>query len=128
MSVKSLSVEVANITRPQITESVELLIDSQAMAAHSIVPRPILAQLGIESLGVEDFVLADGRKIKRETGRALFKFEGKAGIVYVIFGEEGDSQLLGALTHETLGLMLEEESLKSRPLLVTPHIRDARAP
>jgi hypothetical protein len=44
------------------------------------------------------------------------KYAGKVGGADVIFGEPGDSQLLGALTLEALGLMLDPLRRELKPL------------
>jgi hypothetical protein len=73
-------------------------------------------------LGEQDFRLADGTKIKRKKGIALFKYGDRAGGADVIFGEEGDSVLLGAFTLEALGLSLDplRRELKPLPMILAP--------
>ncbi|MEA2714979.1 MAG: hypothetical protein QOG91_7 [Candidatus Parcubacteria bacterium] len=100
-----LTMEVANVARPEITEKVDFLIDLGAI--YSIVPRAVLERLGIQPLITEEFTLANGAKIKREKGGAVFKYKDRIGVAGVIFGEEGDSQSLGALSLEALGLSLD---------------------
>ncbi|PIU50870.1 aspartyl protease, partial [Candidatus Desantisbacteria bacterium CG07_land_8_20_14_0_80_39_15] len=53
-------------------------------------------------------------------GIALFKYGNKIGGADVIFGEEGDSTLLGAFTLEALGLMLDplKRELKQLPMVL----------
>jgi len=53
-------------------------------------------------------------------GVAVFKQGERAGGADVIFGEEGDSNLLGAFTLEALGLSLEplRRELKPLPLIL----------
>lgn len=60
--------------------------------------------------------MADGSKIIRRKGIALFKYQGKIGGADVIFGEEGNSQLLGALTLEALGFTLDPFKRELKPL------------
>jgi clan AA aspartic protease len=88
---------------PKFAE-VEFLIDSGAV--YSIVPRTILAELGIESHRKREFLLADGTRIEREIGDAFFEYQGEGGAAPVIFGEEGDAALLGVTTLESLALVL----------------------
>ena len=102
MGLTILPLEIANQSDPQQTETVELLIDSGAV--YSVVPRPILERLGIAPVSEQDFRLASGQTIRRQTGGALFKYRDKVGVAAVIFGDEGDSTLLGAHTLESLGL------------------------
>lgn len=114
MGLTVLEVEVGNPARPEITEKVEFLIDSGAI--YSVVPAPILERLGIRPLMEQEFRLADGSKIVRKKGVAVFKRGERAGGADVIFGEEGDSKLLGAFTLGALGLSLDPLRRELKPL------------
>jgi len=114
MGLTVLEVEVGNPADPEVTEKIEFLIDSGAI--YSVVPTPILQNLGIEPLGEQEFRLADGSKIVRKKGIALFKYGGQIGGADVIFGEEEDSNLLGAFTLEALGLVLDPLRRELKPL------------
>ncbi|MDI6740475.1 MAG: aspartyl protease [Candidatus Edwardsbacteria bacterium] len=114
MGLTFLPVEVGNPAKPEVTEKVEFLIDSGAI--YSVVPAPILAKLGIKPLTEQEFRLADGSKIIRKKGIALFKYGTQIGGADVIFGEEGDSLLLGAFTLEALGLALDPIKRELKPL------------
>ena len=105
MGLTVLEMEVGNPAEPETTETLEFLIDSGAV--YSVVPAPILERLGIRPLAEQEFRLANGAKITRRKGVALFKHGERIGGADVIFGEEGDSTLLGALTLEALGLSLD---------------------
>ena len=96
MGLTVLEIEVGNPATPEKTEKVELLIDSGAI--YSVVPTPVLERLGIRPFLEQQFRLADGSKIVRKKGGAFFKHGELAGVADVIFGEEGDSTLLGAFT------------------------------
>lgn len=114
MGLNVLDVEVGNPARPETTETVEFLIDSGAI--YSVVPREILDRLVIRPLARQEFRLADGSKIVRDKGGALFRYQGQVGVADVIFGEEGDSVLLGAFTLEALGLALDPLRRELKPL------------
>lgn len=114
MGLTVLEVEVGNPAFPETTEKVEFLIDSGAI--YSVVPAPILGRLGIKPLTAQEFRLAKGTKITRKKGIALFKFGDRIGGADVIFGEEGDSVLLGAFTLEALGLSLDPLRRELKPL------------
>lgn len=113
-----LELDVANPADPAVTERVEFLIDSGAI--YSVVPTPILDKLGIRPLAQEEFRLANGEKITRKKGVAVFKYRERIGGADVVFGEEGDSVLLGAFTLEALGLTLDplRRELKPLPMLL----------
>ena len=114
MALTVLTVEVANPAKPEVTERVEFLVDSGAI--YSVVPGSILQRLGIAPLVAQEFSLADGSKITRQKGVAVFKYGERIGGADVIFGEEGDSQLLGAFTLEALGLSLDPLRRQLKPL------------
>ena len=114
MGLTVLELEVANPAKPRVTEKIEFLIDSGAI--YSVVPAPILRKLGIKPFAHEEFRLADGSKIIRRKGGALFRYQEKIGVADVIFGEKGDIVLLGAFTLEALGLALDPLRRELRPL------------
>jgi len=97
-----------------------MLVDSGAI--FSVVPAVELRALGIEPYDSERFTLADGTSITRPVGIAHFEVAGKRGGATVVFGEPGDAWLLGALTLESLGLMLDPLKRQLRPmrLLLAP--------
>ncbi len=118
MGLTMLELEVGNPATPEVTEKLEFLIDSGAV--YSVVPAPILDRLGIKPLAEEQFRLANGEKIVRKKGGAVFKYGGRIGVADVIFGEPGDSVLLGAFTLEALGLSLDplRRELKQLPMIL----------
>jgi aspartyl protease family protein len=127
MELTTLRIEIANHRKPGKWESIELLVDSGAI--YSVIPAPLLRRLDIRSLGKEEFVLADGSRITRRKGGALFRYEKRTGVADVIFGEPGDSALLGALTLEGLGLSLDplRRELKPLPMILGGWRPESRA-
>lgn len=114
MGLTVLEIEVGNPANPEVTEKIEFLIDSGAI--YSVVPSQILERLGIRPLTEQEFRLANGTKIVRKKGIALFRYGDKIGGADVIFGEEGDSVLLGAFTLEALGFSLDPLRRELKPL------------
>ena len=114
MGLTVLKVEVGNPANPEVTEEVELLVDSGAI--YSVIPTPILERLGIQPLAEQEFRLANGPRIVRKKGIALFRYGERVGGADAVFGEEGDSTLLGAFTLEALGLVLDPLKRELRPL------------
>jgi predicted aspartyl protease len=114
MGLAVLELEIGNPANPEITEKLEFLIDSGAI--YPVVPIPILERLGIKPFAEQTFRLADGSKIVRKKGGALFKYGDQIGVADVIFGEEGDSLLLGTFTLEALGLALDPLRRELKPL------------
>lgn len=126
MGLTVLEIEVGNPAKPEVTEKIEFLIDSGAI--YSVVPTPILERLGIRPLTDQEFRLANGTKIVRKKGGALFKYGDRIGVADVIFGEEGDSVLLGVFTLEALGLSLDplRRELKPLPMILAALPRGVR--
>jgi clan AA aspartic protease len=114
MGLSTLELRVGNPARPHDAEPVEFLIDSGAI--YSVVPSAVLERLGIVPLATEQFRLADGSKITRKKGVAVFRYGERIGSADVIFGEEEDSVLLGVTTLEALGLSLDPIRRELRPL------------
>lgn len=125
MGLTVLEMEVGNPSNPETTEKIEFLIDSGAI--YSVVPAPVLERLGIRPLTTQEFRLANGSKIARKKGVAVFRYGERVGGADVIFGEEGDSTLLGAFTLEALGLSLDplRRELKPLPIVLAPFRRIA---
>jgi predicted aspartyl protease len=114
MGLTVLKVKVGNPSRPQVTRELEFLVDSGAI--YSVVPAAVLRKLGIKPVSTEEFRLADGSAVRRKKGIALFRYKDKVGGADVIFGQAGDSLLLGAFTLEALGLALDPLRRELRPL------------
>ena len=114
MGLAVVAMEIGNPAEPDVTEPIELLVDSGAI--YSVVPEAVLERLGIKPLAEQTFRLADGTKIARQKGVAVFKYGERIGGADVIFGEEGDSDLLGAFTLEALGLGLDPLKRELLPL------------
>ncbi|TMA77231.1 MAG: aspartyl protease [Deltaproteobacteria bacterium] len=114
MGLTALTLEIANPAESPVRASVEFLVDSGAV--YSLVPREILARLGIRPHGRQQFRLADCSTIERERGDALFIYGARRGAAPVIFGEPGDATLLGATTLESLGLVLDAVHRELKPL------------
>lgn len=114
MELTYLSVQIANPARPAKSARLKLLVDSGA--AYSVVPEPILSRLGIKPRGVRHFILADGTEITRKMATALFRFRGEEAGSPVIFGEPGDSTLLGIVSLEAMGLVFDPLRRELRPL------------
>jgi predicted aspartyl protease len=114
MGVTVLGVDVANPADPEVMERLEFTVDSGAV--YSVVPSPVLERLGIRPLKRDRFRLANGAHVVRQRGGALFRFGEYVGFADVIFGEEGDATLLGAVTLEALGLSLDPIRRELKPM------------
>ena len=75
-------------------------------AVYSLVPGKILNEIDIEPYKEMSFSLADGTNIMRRINSVYFEFEGLGSPAPVVYGEEGDTVLLGATTLLSIGLVL----------------------
>lgn len=114
MGMTHVRVKIKNPQNPKQETEEEFLVDSGA--TYTVVPSPILEKLGLKPHRRLTFTLADGTKIERELGDALFEIEGILGAAPVVFGKKGDSFLLGAITLEALGFILDPFKRKLRPI------------
>src|SRR2546425_617045 len=83
-------------------ERVDALVDTSA--TYTSLPRPLLEALGIVPHARERFVLADGRQVEREIGRAWVRIAGRSEVTLVVFADPPSPVLLGAYTLEGLRL------------------------
>src|SRR5438046_2052929 len=118
MGLTHVELDVANVAEPERTERIECLVDSGAV--YSVVPADLLARLGIRPITEQIFRLANGERITRRKGGAVFKYGERIGVADVIFGEDGDANLLGAFTLEALGLALDplKRELRELPMML----------
>ncbi len=114
MGLIHIRVRIANPARPRQTASVRCLVDSGSV--YSVIPTATLRRLRIAPHSTRTFTLADGTEISREIGDAVFIVNSQRGASPVIFGEPGDSTLLGTVSLEALGFILDPIRRELRPL------------
>jgi clan AA aspartic protease len=114
MGLTHVKAKVANPANPRKIANLTLLVDSGAV--YSIVPGDTLRRLGIKPHSSRTFTLADGTEIKRRMGDVIFQINGERAASPVIFGEKGDSILLGTVSLEALGFVLDPIKRVLKPL------------
>ena len=114
MGLTHIDATVVNPRNPKKSKKLSLLVDSGAI--YSVVPKTVLHRLGVKPHSTKTFTLADGSSIKRKLGDVVFKLNGHQGASPVIFGEKGDATLLGTVSLEALGLLLDPIRRELRPL------------
>jgi len=114
MGLTHIRVKIANPARPKVAAELKFLVDSGA--SYSVVPATVLQRLGIKPTSTRSFILADGTAVKRKMGNAIFRLNGQEGASPVIFGEKDDSILLGIVSLEALGMILDPLKRELRPL------------
>ena len=83
-------------------EEIAALVDTGA--TYTLVPAPTLRRLGVEPIGRQTFLIADGSRVEREVGWLLVRIGGEESPTVVVFGDEDAEPLLGAVTLEEFGL------------------------
>jgi clan AA aspartic protease len=114
MGLTDVRVRVGNPADNSKSAELEFLVDSGAV--YTVAPAEILSNLGIAPHSRREFILANGDVVHREIGTATFEYRGTRGDSLVIFGEPGDSSLLGATTLEGFGFVLDPFRRELRPL------------
>ena len=96
-------------------ERVKFLVDSGA--TYTVIQRSIWERLGLIPKRSVELILADGSTIIRQLSEAIIELP-SYGQYYtpVILGEEGDENLLGTVTLEIFGLMLDPLKRELRPI------------
>jgi predicted aspartyl protease len=107
----------AKISRPDgrgRTMSLRLLVDTGAL--YSVLPMRAWQTLKLRPRDRADFSLADGSVISRNVSDCRFALGGKTAPSPVVLGEGDEVALLGAVTLESLGLMLNPLTREIRPM------------
>jgi predicted aspartyl protease len=93
---------------------VRFLVDSGAV--YSVLRRDDWKALRLSPTRELDFVLADGTTLTRGVSECSIEIEGRRATSPVVLGETEDEALLGAVTLETLGLMLNPLERTLQPM------------
>jgi clan AA aspartic protease len=110
MGTFRVRIEVGDPARERF-EPVEALVDTGA--TYTVLPRPLLHELGVVPHTRAPFVVADGREVELELGRAWIRVDGRQEFSLVAFGDEA---LLGAVTLEELRLAPDPVSKRLVPV------------
>ncbi len=115
MGITLIPAKVSNPRRPRgRAVEIEFLIDTGAI--YSVVPGSIARKLALEKLDREEFTLADGTHRAYDVGEAFFELSERRGTSKVVFGPANVTPLLGALTLESLGLMVNPVTREVLPM------------
>jgi clan AA aspartic protease len=96
---------IGDVTGPRGDKvTVKFIVDSGAM--YSLLPHDIWQKLGLEPKRRERFSLADGTPIERAVSECVVSLPHGETTTPVILGQPGDVALLGVVTLEELGLVL----------------------
>ena len=94
-------------------ERVSALVDSGA--TYTFAPASLLTSLGVEPHRTMTFEMADGSLINRDFGRTWIRLNGMEEVSPVVFGDEGITPLLGAVTLEIFGMGIDPVNTRLVP-------------
>ncbi len=89
---------------PRGEEQLRFLVDSGAK--YSLLPHEVWTAIGLEPRRTLTLTLADGTQIERSVSECEFVIPQGQAHAPAILGEPGDRALLGVVTLENLGVML----------------------
>ncbi len=105
---------------PSIEE--RFLVDTGAI--YTVLPEKTWRTLKLKPQRTVEFTLADGTIITRGVSECRFTIENQSATSPVVLGQAEDSPLLGAVTLETIGLMVNPLSREILPMrLMLAHLR-----
>lgn len=76
-------------------------------ASYTIVPASLLKELDVDPIDKISLVMADGRPVEYDIGRAMATIDGRTEATLVVLGEDNARALLGAYTLEGLRLAVD---------------------
>ena len=109
MGTFSITIEIGD-PQGQRFESIDALVDTGATL--TTVPATILRRLGVAPSRRSTFILANDQRVEMDMGETRVRVEGMATTTWVLFGDEGTTPLLGAMTLE--GLLLGVDPFNKR--------------
>ncbi|HMD98215.1 MAG TPA: retroviral-like aspartic protease family protein [Terriglobia bacterium] len=95
-------------------ESLRFLVDSGAK--YTLLPNNTWRSIGLTAKRSVSFALADGTRIERQVSECHIALPQGDGHTPVILGEPGDEALLGIITLENLGLVLNPFTRTLQPM------------
>ncbi len=105
---------IAKVSGPEGSVELEFLVDSGA--TYSLLPEAIWRKIGLKPKKEMSFSLADGSSMIRKISECLFEFGEDEAHTPVILGEGGDEALLGVITLENMGLILNPFKRQLQPM------------
>ena len=96
------------------TASVRFLVDSGA--TYTLLPNVIWRTLGLKPKRSVEFTLADGTTVERQVYECYITLPQGEGHTPVVLGERRDEALLGTVTLEILGLVLNPFTRELQPM------------
>lgn len=100
-----MELTIKSPSNPRLTQKGRFLVDSGA--SFTVLPKDFVDRLKLRPNFTREFILADGKKVERKIGNASIKYGEDEIVTPVVLGKKGDSPLLGTITLESFGLLLD---------------------
>jgi clan AA aspartic protease len=123
MGFVRVKAKVWNVENPENAREVFLLVDTGAI--YTVLPRSLLEEMGVKSIGKRKFKLANNQVVERDVGIIGIEIQGIQAHTLVFFGDEG-IYLLGATTLEELGLEVDPVKRELRPMELLLMLKQAQ--
>lgn len=101
MGTFHVPIEIGNAEGTRF-EAIDALVDTGA--SYSRAPRSLLERLGVQPQERWPFRIADESVVEHEVGQGTVRLAGRSRLTVLVFGDEGQEPLLGAVTLEEFGL------------------------
>ena len=113
----------ARVRRSERGQPVRLRFLVDTGAVYTVLPLSVWRRLRLRPRRTVEFTLADGGVIRRPVSTAWIEIARTSAPSPVVLGEAHDGPLLGAVTLETLGLMVNPLTREVRPMGLLPMYR-----
>jgi predicted aspartyl protease len=106
MDIFRTTLSVAAIASPdERRDLTDVMVDTSIV--YNWIPSALLMDLGVSPVRIDRFEMADGRVLEREVGFALLCAAGRSTATVVVFAQDGDRVLLGAIGLEGMNLQVD---------------------
>ena len=100
------TIRIAALGTPDVQHELRnVMVDTGS--EYNWIPGDVLVDLGIAPVRIDRFETADGRVLEREVGFAFLYAAGRSTATVVVFAQEGDMVLLGAIGLEGMNLRVD---------------------
>ena len=114
MALTHVSGKVSRAGQRRRPVAVRFLVDTGAV--YTVLPENVWRALRLKGGRIAEFTLADGTTIRRDVSECRIQVEGQIATSPVVLGGAQDAPLLGAVTLETLGLMVNPLTRELLPM------------
>ena len=114
MALTHVAGKVSRAGRRRRPVAVRFLVDTGAV--YTVLPENVWRALGLRGDRLAEFTLADGTTIRRDVSECRIQVGRHGATSPVVLGGPDDAPLLGAVTLETLGLMVNPLTRELLPM------------